>query len=754
MAGPSNPPPHDVSPRIQDLEYLYASNANVSNFVSVKLSGNQNYHLWKTQMLCLMETHDMRGLVDATFDGPRASSMKIMKQYDSLLKGWIFGSVNTGVLDTVVDLGSAKQVWDKLKSFYAPIIGFQQDSARTKLEAKEKTNKGKGISTETKDKDMVSEEKGTKKDDCIILMEPRGTRNMPKLPEPKPEDIEELKSRNKRLEAATMDGAWREVRYMWETFNVPVKEAIDIEGNTVLHLAVGKGHNHFVRSLLEYLKEEEVAEALEMTNVYGSTALHVAAVGGNTYAATLLVKTHEKLLTILDKEGHHPLFKAHSTMQLETCRALVLVENFPEFARENDEVLMAIARTFPSGLSHEEIYPDLGDICEGISEIITTSLLKFVEFWSRQSQSGAIYIRDVSSMKHLKKKEWEEAKQVLKLVCHIIDTLKFSGTYHPYYEGPFLEAARQNAHEVVDEILKRSPHLIRCKDKCGYNIIQLAVIHRSDKIYNLVYQIGDDKNQSYKTIKDSSENNMLHLAGRLAPSHKLNRIAGAALQLQRELQWHEELKNFVFPAYITQENIYNETPGVVFTREHENLLKEGEEWMKITAESCSITAGLITTIVFAAAITVPGGSNQEKGIPLFTHEIAFIIFAISDAVSLFTSTITLLVFLSILTARFSEKDFLVSLPSRLIIGLCALLVSTTAMMVAFGATLFLVFCHQRPWMLVPICASTCLTIVFFLIIQFPLIVDLYQSTYVPIFGKKRYSREDSLIVYVINKYFE
>ncbi|KAD4177957.1 hypothetical protein E3N88_26548 [Mikania micrantha] len=31
--------------------YLYASNANVSNFVSVKLSGDSNYHLWKTQML-------------------------------------------------------------------------------------------------------------------------------------------------------------------------------------------------------------------------------------------------------------------------------------------------------------------------------------------------------------------------------------------------------------------------------------------------------------------------------------------------------------------------------------------------------------------------------------------------------------------------------------------------------------------------------------------------------------------------------
>ncbi|KAM0031053.1 putative PGG domain-containing protein [Helianthus debilis subsp. tardiflorus] len=134
---------------------------------------------------------------------------------------------------------------------------------------------------------------------------------------------------------------------------------------------------------------------------------------------------------------------------------------------------------------------------------------------------------------------------------------------------------------------------------------------------------------------------------------------------------------------------------MVFTREHENLVKEGEKWMKTTAESCSTTATLITTIVFAAAITVPGGSNQEKGTPLFIKETAFIIFAISDAISLFTSSTALLVFLSILTARFAEKDFLVSFPRRLFIGLFSLLVSTTTMMITFSATLYLVFDDKK-----------------------------------------------------------
>nr|XP_043629750.1 ankyrin repeat-containing protein ITN1-like [Erigeron canadensis] len=178
---------------------------------------------------------------------------------------------------------------------------------------------------------------------------------------------------------------------------------------------------------------------------------------------------------------------------------------------------------------------------------------------------------------------------------------------------------------------------------------------------------------------------------------------------------------------------------MVFTREHENLVKEGEKWMKTTTESCSITVALIMTIVFAAAITAPGGSSQETGIPLFRKEMTFTIFAVSDAISLFASSTALLVFLSILTARFAEQDFLVRLPRRLLIGPFSLLLSTTTMMVAFSATLFIVFCDKNPWMLAPICVLAFIPIAIFVTLQFRLIIDLFQSTHVHIFGKHRKS---------------
>ncbi|KAJ0771670.1 putative PGG domain, ankyrin repeat-containing domain superfamily [Helianthus annuus] len=241
-----------------------------------------------------------------------------------------------------------------------------------------------------------------------------------------------------------------------------------------------------------------------------------------------------------------------------------------------------------------------------------------------------------------KKIDFEAAKKILDHVC---DEIGKSGRSDDIYSYPILEAACQNAYEVIHGILLRSPKAIYSTDISGQDIIILAIINRSEKIYNLIYNIGTRKNL-YRRYRDSDGNNILHLAGRLAPSTVLNQRTGAALQLQRELQWREEMEKFVFPKYITERNFSKELPNMVFKMAHKDLMKEGEQWMKTTAESCSITAALITTIVFAAAITLPGGNNQEKGTPLFKKESAFIIFAISDAISLFASSTALLVFLS------------------------------------------------------------------------------------------------------------
>ncbi|CAL9014019.1 unnamed protein product [Prunus brigantina] len=80
--------------------------------------------------------------------------------------------------------------------------------------------------------------------------------------------------------------------------------------------------------------------------------------------------------------------------------------------------------------------------------------------------------------------------------------------------------------------------------------------------------------------------------------------------------------------------------------------------MKGTATSCIVVGALIVTIMFAVAFTVPGGNNQDKGFPIFLRKKFFRVFLISDSISLFSSTTSVMIFLGILTSRYAEDDFL------------------------------------------------------------------------------------------------
>ncbi|KAK8348562.1 hypothetical protein V6Z11_A06G089300 [Gossypium hirsutum] len=153
---------------------------------------------------------------------------------------------------------------------------------------------------------------------------------------------------------------------------------------------------------------------------------------------------------------------------------------------------------------------------------------------------------------------------------------------------------------------------------------------------------------------------------------------------------------------------------MVFTEEHKELVKEGERWMKDAANSCSVVATLIATVVFVAAIVVLGGTNGDSEFLVFEREKAFVIFTMSDALSLFSSTATILMFLSMLTARYVGDDFLQALPKRLIMGLLTLFISITTMMVAFSSTLYLVFGEAKTWILVCVAEPTRVLVTLFI----------------------------------------
>ncbi|CAH1419766.1 unnamed protein product [Lactuca virosa] len=568
--------------------------------------------------------------------GDHQTHYRLWRRSDALVKGWIFGSLSKPTLGYVLDRlhqqrnatdFNGKDAWDELHTMYAPV----------------------GIPPEL----LVVEDTLQDKDKAKIL---------------------------DRLYNYTEAGYWNGVEDILRQEKVTVTDKITNNGNTALHAAVGTSQG---REFLEKLLEK-IPENTQLTNIRisdGSTLLHVAAISGNTETADILMARDPDLLLVKDKEGQTPLALALSNMHTQTARHLLqcintLTDDIQKdalfsgktgddllvtvisskdfgFAREllkhyktlhTDAVLMAIAQNFPPKLKVTA--------CILMPFLLIPVMLVYLFF-----KEGH--------------KNYEDAICLFSEVSMLIREKNHFSSYHHYYTNPILEASRQNAYEFVEKIMYHFPNAIWSANEDGHNIIQYAVINRSEK----------------------------------------------------------EVERFICPLSIIQKNSFNETPQTIFTREHKELVIEGQKWMKSTAESYTIIAALIITIVFAAAITVSGGNKQEGGIPMFTNHTAFTIFAISDAISLFSAVTSLLMFLSILTARFAEQDFLFKLPTKLIIGLATLFISTTAMIVAFAATLYLVFGQSNSRILIPIAVLTCLPITSFVTLQFPLVIELMSTTY-------------------------
>lgn len=601
------------------------------------------------------------------------------------------------------------------------------------------------------------------------------------------------------LYRATLAGDWETTRQFIESNNGLVTAAITPSSDTILHIAVvaGKLHVPFMEKLVAVMSKKD----LEAKNDTGNTALSMAAMVGNTAAAKILVRKNPGLLYISNEQQYLPVHEAarcahkdmlvylrqvtdasddightHFTHLIDVITAecydvaLDLIKNNPGLATMEVEgfespltIMSKKPSAFPSGtrLTFWErlVYSVLGldekleKRWHGPNNRDIEKAFSHPRAHRMQVYAGICFKSVYRRLQHMlsevlgffaphakdKKVVNYQALELVKNLCMAIRLSDDKAAHFRCTPRPIMEAAINGIPEVIEEIVDALPLALwfTCN---GHYILQMAVVSRSEKVFNLIYQMGDHKQLILKH-RDALGNNILHLAGKLAPPHKLNLVSGAALQMQRELQWYTEVAKHIPDAHKLDMNSSNQTPYMVFFEEHKQLVIDGEKWMKDTATSCTIAAALIVTMVFAAAITIPGGVHQENGNPIFSGEIAFKLFFICNAISLFTSTTSLLMFLSILTARYAQQDFLFTLPNRLIIGLVSLFVSTTSMMISFSSTLYLVFGKGNTWSIIPTVGLACLPVTSFMTLQFPLLVDVISSTYGRgIFGKQSFLR--------------
>nr|GEY12933.1 ankyrin repeat-containing domain, PGG domain protein [Tanacetum cinerariifolium] len=177
-----------------------------------------------------------------------------------------------------------------------------------------------------------------------------------------------------------------------------------------------------------------------------------------------------------------------------------------------------------------------------------------------------------------------------------------------------------------------------------------AMKQRQERVYNLIYQMSRHQVFVVTQLDDAKNENALHMVAKLASFHRLNVVTGAALQMQRELQWFEEVEKIIEPLIQRSFEHTRKNPKNGFHRVPCRVTRE----RTIIDERHSIFMyrGCCTRshMAFAAAFTVPGG-NQYNGKPLFLDDGSFMLFIVADAIALFSSTTSVLMFLGILTSR-------------------------------------------------------------------------------------------------------
>ncbi|KAK6126738.1 hypothetical protein DH2020_039509 [Rehmannia glutinosa] len=445
------------------------------------------------------------------------------------------------------------------------------------------------------------------------------------------------------LYRATLMGEWDEAKRVIDRDPNAIKARIAFTLETALHIAVGTGKAiDFVEKLVDLMHDD----LLGVKDELGYTALHVASL-----RETQQPQEYWETLWYLISETKDDVFPS------------------PYLGETGLKLLCTVidADIFDVALYLAGKYTHLATLkLENGNSGLRRIALKDSAFSSGRRplkfRERFIYLLSRANTNLLRKHIHEQALYLVRCLCKNMECLDYRRASSIYVDV-MLIAARLGVHELRTVV---------------------------KKVFNLIYQTSDHKHQ-YSDLTDSSGNTLLHLAARLAPPHKLNLVSGAALQMQREIQWFNEVEKFLHPYSRERPNNGGKTPKMVFTEEHIKLKANGERWMKDTANSCTIAAALIATVVFAAAITVPGGNKSDTGFPLFSNNSAFIIFAVSDAISLFTSTTSLLMFLSILTSL-CGRGFLA-------------------------------------WILIPVAALACLPVTSFVLLQFPLLVDVISNTY-------------------------
>ncbi|KAI3908882.1 hypothetical protein MKW98_029432 [Papaver atlanticum] len=464
-----------------------------------------------------------------------------------------------------------------------------------------------------------------------------------------------------------------------------INEAISEDLSTILHKAVYWNiEMTFIEEIVE-LMTVDMLEYKTSSSCGGDNAVHIAAFRGYTEAVLAMVGKNSKLAQIRNDDGYTPLeiallyvtpgqktiveYLYSVTKDVEPSPfsgsdgakllcyaidadfydlALSLVKRFPQLITEKSvshkmcglELLVRKPLAFRSGTKltwwQKRVYSLIQ--VEGSKVSSTTDKGIPVPCLPRVP-----YIMNVYNHKLMHKQAIALLKQILVGLKNANNLDATIATFFQNNPDIIKEAIKLGNIEFVRECLKRYGFLIWF-NIADQKMIEMAIAEKNVEIVNLICDCGDVEFEDKITllsVMDNKDNTILHHAAKLAPSAKLNMISIFRCSSSDSTRIAVGVESMLKINYKDKRNKEGYTARSIFTKEHKELVKEGEEWMKDTSGSCMLVAALIATVAFAAAFTVPGGnvsdSNSSKnGTPVFLGKTSFTVFAVADAFALFS----------------------------------------------------------------------------------------------------------------------
>ncbi|KAM6554941.1 hypothetical protein CsatB_015703 [Cannabis sativa] len=568
-----------------------------------------------------------------------------------------------------------------------------------------------------------------------------------------------------------MQRSWEEVVKLYSENPISHITKISRSGYTALHVAVADGNEEIVEKLVNQIvkaeqekstngiqilekndiwlepveddgfviveKGEKIVEMyskpLEIKNEVGNTALHLAALIGNIPMCRAITKPYSdqaaSLIEIENNMGETPLFLA----SLHGKKDAFLYLNSILKKTRSETAITCCRRHNGDTVLHCAIDGEF---------FVTTFRISYEE--ENDTNNPNIGGDKANSKNNPENKDLENPTDTRNQAenngkdRNDDDDDKMSSEVIKKRKSAIIIAARNGITEMVKRILKKFPMAIYDTNEDEKNVVLLALENKQVKLYKFLLQ-KYSKNESIFRRVDKDGNGALHIAASNTDQQNMQRwpIPGDALQMQWEIKWNKFVKNSMPENFCVGHNNNGETPEAIFTRDHKKLVETGSEWMRKTAESCSLVAALIATVAFATSTSLPGGTSDQNGKPLMATEPAFHVFAVSSLIALCFSVTSLVMFLAILTSRFSEKDFDKVLPWKLLMGLTSLFLAIVSMLVSFCAGHFFVLQDALKVAAFPVYTVTFIPISFFAVAQFPLYIDLVRATFWSPFGDPR-----------------